>query len=334
MNKLINKKNLIILISALILTILVFAPTKFTPVCPRGKISDPAAGGSCGLFIDANKDQFCDYLYLTAIPATNTFEFDYLKEMVIFTLVLIVSIILISTRSKRISILRFGFLGISLIYFGFLLARKICPIATLQTLFILKEAIVLKLPIFLIFLLPILVSIVFGRVFCGWLCPIGSFQEIFFKIFKKMGVQTIKIGPKWKEFLKIVPFLILTVIIAAALTSGQMLFCRFEPFGFLFGRTEDLIPLVLLIGLLFLLPFLFRPFCQYICPYGALLSLLAKFSIFKLNVNKIKCLKCNRCQKACPMEAIKNQKINSQDCLLCKGCQRICPKGLISYSSQ
>lgn len=334
MKKLISKNNIFILIGALILTVLVFAPTKFTVLCPQGKTSDPIPGGSCSLFIDANKDQFCDYLYPTSVPLTNTFEFTHLKEMLVFAFVLLASIILTLSRFRKISLLRFTFLGGSLVYFGFLLARKICPIGTLQALFILKEAIVLKLPVFLIFLLPILVALVFGRIFCGWLCPIGGFQELFFKVFEKIGTKKIKISKKWKQFLKIVPFLILTVIIAAALTSGQTLFCRFEPMGFLFGRTDEVISLVLLIILVFLLPFIFRPFCQYICPYGAVFSSLSKCSLFKLKIRKKKCLKCKQCQRVCSMEAIKNKKISFQDCILCKQCQRVCPKEAISFSKQ
>jgi len=331
LKKVLTINNFIVFIGALVFTLALFAPTRFRTVCPQGRISDPVPGGSCPLFIDANQDQLCDYLYPTAIPHTSTFEFKFLTEAVIFSLLLFASIIALFSKEVKIQILRFPFLFISLVYFGVLLAKKVCPIATLQALFILKEAVVLKFPIFLIFLLPIITAVIFGRVFCGWLCPIGAFQEFIYRVFKKIGIKSPKIGKKWRGFLETLPFLVLTVVIAAGLTAQQMLFCRLEPFGYLFGRTRDFIPLLLLIGLLFSLPFLFRPFCKFICPYGAVLALLSHYSIFRLKINRKKCTKCGLCERICPMEAIKKQKINFSNCILCGDCQKQCPKNGISF---
>lgn len=330
--KVLTVKNFVILIGALILTFALFAPTRFRTICPQGLTSDPVPGGSCSLFIDGNKDQLCDYLYPTAIPHTSSFDFRFLTEAITFLLLLLVSIIAIFLKDSKVQILRYFLLFVSFIFFGLLLYKKLCPIATLQALFILKEAIVLKFPIFLIFILPILIAVLFGRVFCGWLCPIGAFQELVYRVSKKLGIKTVKISKKWQGFLKTIPFLILTVIIAAGLTSQQMLFCRFDPFGYLFGRTRDTIPFLLLIGLFFLLPFLFRPFCQYVCPYGAILALLSRFSIFRLKIDKKKCTQCKLCEKNCPTEAIKQQKINFSDCILCCDCQKKCPKKGIAFS--
>lgn len=332
LKKTLTVNNLVVLVGAAVFTFALFAPTKFRTTCPQGLTADPIPGGSCSLFIDADTDTLCDYLYPTTIPNTPTFEFQFLTEVVVFSLLLLASIIALFSKETKVQTFRYPLLFFSFIYFGILLAKKTCPIATLQALFILKEAVVLKFPIFLIFLLPIVVAILFGRVFCGWLCPIGAFQELIFRISKKLRIRTVKAGKKWQGLLKILPFLILTVIIAAALTSQQMLFCRFEPFGYLFGRTRDLTPLLLLIGLSLLLPFLFRPFCQYICPYGAILNLLSRYSIFRLKINRKKCAQCHLCEKTCPAEAIKKQEINFPECLLCGDCQRKCPKNGIFFS--
>lgn len=325
-------KNFVILIGALVLTFALFAPTRFRTGCPQGRTSDSIPGGSCSLFIDANKDILCDYLYPTTIPQTRTFEFEFITEALAFSLFLLTAIIAIFSKDLRFQFLRFFLLFVSFIFFGLFLAKKVCPIATFQALFILKETIVLKFPIFLIFLLPIVTALVLGRAFCGWLCPIGAYQEAIYRGAKKLGLKNLKVSKKWHGFLKTIPFLILTVTAAAALTSQQMLFCRFDPFGYLFGRTKDAVPLLLLIGLFLLLPFLFRPFCHYICPYGAILSLLSRFSIFRLKINKKKCLNCRLCERICPMRAIKKQKIDFSECILCGNCQRECPKRAIFLS--
>lgn len=324
--------NLVILVGAAVFAFALFTPTKFRTVCPQGLTSDPIPGGSCSLFVDANTDTLCDYLYQTDVPLSPTFEFKFLTEAVIFSLLLLTSIIALFAKEEKIRLGRYCLLGFSFFYFGILLAKKTCPIGTLQALFILKEAIVLKFPIFLIFLLPIVVALLAGRVFCGWLCPLGACQELIHRISKRLGTKTLKVSQKWRGLLKTIPFLILTVTIAAALTSQQILFCRFEPFGYLFGRTRNLVPLLLLVGLFLLLPFFFQPFCQYVCPYGAVLRLLSRYSIFRLKINRRKCAQCKLCEKVCPVEAIKNQKIDFPGCILCKDCQRRCPKKSISFS--
>ena len=82
--------------------------------------------------------------------------------------------------------------------------------------------------------------------------------------------------------------------------------------------------LILLISL-----FIYRPFCRFICPYGALLSLAAIKSLLKITRNQ-NCNSCEACQKICPTNEadIKDFK---QECYLCLHCIEVCPKKAIEY---
>jgi len=149
----------------------------------------------------------------------------------------------------------------------------------LQMVFVQKERVVLPIFIFLFFLLPILATLLFGRIFCHFLCPVGATQELIFRISKKIGkFPTLIHFPRLLFYL---PFLILILVAFFSFFLSTAIFCRLDPFGFLFScnRTEwKIAPLVIL---LFSFVFIFRPFCQFLCPLGAIFRILEKFRILK-----------------------------------------------------
>lgn len=72
-----------------------------------------------------------------------------------------------------------------------------------------------------------------------------------------------------------------------------------------------------------------RPFCRGVCPLGAMFALLNKFSAYKLNIDKDKCLDCKVCTKLCPVEHKVSISPNSPECIRCLECQKKCPKGAV-----
>lgn len=224
----------------------------------------------CPFFIDKNQDAVCDILQTIQRRPTN-FDFSFWPQATIFVFLLALSILI--QVSGKLKWLRLYILIFSILYFGFFWS-KICPIATFQSIFLQKEAVVLQLPLFLIFLLPVITTLLFGRVFCRFLCPLGGFQELIFRI---LGRKSIKIPKK----LFYLPYIILLILILGTITTSSLFFCRFEPWGQILGCKTNLFSIILLFITLFASLLIFRPFCHLFCPLGAIFQFLERFKILK-----------------------------------------------------
>lgn len=86
----------------------------------------------------------------------------------------------------------------------------------------------------------------------------------------------------------------------------------------------------ILIGILLSCIFVYRPFCKYLCPLGALYALFNKFSFYQLAIDKTKCTNCKLCVKNCKMNVEVTKDINSKECIRCGECKSICPHMAIS----
>lgn len=189
---------------------------------------------------------------------------------------------------------------------------------------------------------------IFGRFVCGWLCPFGLVQDLLYKIpfvrkWKKLP------GDRWLRFLKyviLVGFVILLPLtVLDVVGQGQPWFCKYIcPSGILFGG----IPLIaanpplraalswlftwkvgLLVGLLLLSVPVYRPFCRYLCPLGAIYSLFNPIALYRYTLDASACTQCGACQKACPMDIPVHRTPNSLECIRCGKCRAACPHGAI-----
>jgi len=206
---------------------------------------------------------------------------DYLP-FIIFCLLFLLVIFLFFAKNRRNFLFRNLTLFFSLIYFGFILKNAFCPIRTFQLLFIDKSKIVMNLIPFLFFLLPIiLVLLIKSKLYCNWLCPLGAFQEFIFQAKKLIKCKCLSKGflPKKKWQIQFKYFFLIFVVLALLIFRRPIL-CGIDPFGVLFGRFVTSISLILLLILIISSVFIYRPWCKFFCPYGALLSLLKKFSLF------------------------------------------------------
>lgn len=196
-------------------------------------------------------------------------------------------------------------------------------------------------------LLTIGATILFGRVWCGWICPLGGVVE-------QYGPKDRKF--KWQGFRR-AKYVILFVVLAMAL-FGSLAFMYFEPITiFVRGVTAIFKPLLQYIQLekkkdfvlpgfswwaiaipfvaVLLLNIVERRFwCRYLCPLGALIGLGSKISWIKRFVNQKSCVKCGDCAKSCPMGAISESRDFTSDpaeCIMCMDCAVPCPKRAISF---
>ncbi len=183
-----------------------------------------------------------------------------------------------------------------------------------------------------------------GRFVCGWLCPFGLIQDLLHKIPfpKKIGTfRGDKLLRKLKYVILAVFVILLPMFLVDVLGQGAPYFCKLIcPAGTLEGG----LPLVLLnksmrsaLGWLYvwknvllavtivLSVLIYRPFCKYICPLGAVYSVFNPISVFRYRVDKDKCTGCGACAKACKMQVNPVEHANSPECIRCGLCKKVCP---------
>lgn len=186
-------------------------------------------------------------------------------------------------------------------------------------------------------------AILFGPAFCGWICPLGTIQELFGKIGKKIFKNSYNhIMPrKVDKILRYLRYIVLVWVVYVTAISGTLLFSNIDPFHALFNfwtGESGIISLFILTVTLALSILVERPWCKYACPYGALLGLSNLIRIFKLQRNSNTCINCKACSRNCPMniEVDKNIRISNHQCISCLECtsEYHCPiKDTVTLSS-
>ncbi|MEG1989239.1 MAG: 4Fe-4S binding protein [Oscillibacter sp.] len=193
------------------------------------------------------------------------------------------------------------------------------------------------------------VGVLLGRVVCGFLCPFGWLQELLHKIpSKKISTQKYKALTYLKYVILVVFVLVLPMTVVNEVGMGDPWFCKWLcPAGIL----EGAIPLslvnpgirgalgwlfcwksCLLLGIVTLSVFFYRPFCKWLCPLGALYGLFNKVSLYRFSVDREQCTDCGACKTACKMDVDIRKTPNSAECIRCGDCIRACPGGAISKS--
>lgn len=249
---------------------------------------------------------------------------------------LIIATILIRTKKYR-GMVRILLLVISIIVLGFIAEGCVCTIGAFQNL-PLKFAGILNGNYFywsIVTLIPIIFVFISGRIFCSGVCPIGAVSEIFFKIGTKFKLNKGNPGLEKFKFLKYTKYVIMAFLVTYTSISGVVVLCSIDPFKTLFSLSGSIVSIITLVVILILSIFVSRPVCRFICPYGALLGLFNKFaSLIEIKsitpeLNKYTCIKCNKCVKKCPVDAIDGYVIDEMECINCKECVSACNKGSI-----
>lgn len=194
-----------------------------------------------------------------------------------------------------------------------------------------------------------LVGALCGRLVCGFLCPFGLIQDLLHKIPFPKKLRTFrgdKLLRKLKYVILVVFVILLPMFLVDVMGQGAPYFCKLIcPVGTLEGG----IPLalmnksmhsvlgwlyawknVLLVATILLSIIIYRPFCKYICPLGAIYSVFNPISVFKYRVDESKCVSCGACSKSCKMGVDPVQNANHPECIRCGLCKKVCPTGAIS----
>lgn len=168
----------------------------------------------------------------------------------------------------------------------------------------------------------LLLTLILGRVFCGSVCPLGALQELAYL------APVPKVKPRMKTALYALRFIALAIIVVAALfvSVSALAYLGVVDLFLLSFSLGSLVMLTLLVISLFF----YRPFCRIICPFGALLALAGLVSLFKIRRNP-SCIECGKCEFTCPVDEAKREDLKGE-CYLCGRCTGVCPvKGAITY---
>lgn len=189
---------------------------------------------------------------------------------------------------------------VSVIYFGFVRSGCVCSVGSIQNVVLAMTDSSYHLPwvVLLLFLLPIVFTFLFGRVFCAGVCPLGALQEI-------VNVKNFRISRAVSQALNVIPWIYLGFALLYAATRSQFIICQFDPFIGIFRLGGELGMIIFGILLLLLSVVVSRPFCQFLCPYGALLSIFGKLSLKKMEVTQKGCINCMLCHNSCPVDALR-----------------------------
>ncbi len=217
-------------------------------------------------------------------------------DVLILAVALGISVWLVRKVRSRRWILAFSL--VCLAWFGFVKHGCICPVGSVQNVAVAAWS-GGGLPWFVaaLFALPLLTALLFGRVFCAAVCPLGAMQDLFI-------VRPQRLPRALDAVLRLVPLVVLSVGLVYAVNGAGYLICRADPFVGFFRRSAPLPMLltgmaVLLVGLV-----VARPYCRYFCPYGVLLEGCSRLSWKRVEVTKETCIDCRLCAGTCPVDAI------------------------------
>lgn len=168
----------------------------------------------------------------------------------------------------------------------------------------------------------LILTLILGRIFCSSLCPLGALQELAYL------APLPKARPRVKVALYAARFVAFAIIVVAALflSVSALASLGVMDLFLLSFSVGSLVMLTLLVVSLFF----YRPFCRILCPFGALLALAGAGSLFKLRRNP-SCIECGKCEFTCPVDEAKREGLKGE-CYLCGRCTEVCPvKGAITY---
>jgi ferredoxin-type protein NapH len=222
----------------------------------------------------------------------------------------------------------FSFYGITLTH----------PLAALEAILAAK---VLYLPLIVGTLIPVAITLLLGRVFCSWLCPVGFLLELNQRLRSFLRARGIGVKVKLRDYRYhlLASALLLTFFFATPIVSA------FDPphvFGrelfYLFTYHRLSLGGVALLAGIFLFEALAseRAWCRSLCPAGGFLSLLGAKRLLRIQKRKERCIFCGECNLACPYELRPvelgiDKDFNDKTCDNCGLCRDACPSGALYY---
>lgn len=195
-------------------------------------------------------------------------------------------------------------------------------------------------PFLLTALIPVVLTVLFGRFYCGWICPATLIYELnsnFSAWLHRMGLKTAT-----KHFDRRLKYLVLVIGLIASAATGSILVASIYPPAIIGRELYYAIALggfgsglvFFVITLLFDLLVARRGFCRYLCPGGALYSLLGRFRIFRIQRIVENCNDCAMCNAVCEFGLDPLHDAFGQECNNCTACIAICPTDALTFEAR
>lgn len=222
-------------------------------------------------------------------------------------------------------------------------ASASCPLGALQNALSNSGT---HLPYYILGIL-VLFGIIFGRWICGFLCPFGLIQDLLHKIkTPKIRKSPITKVLTYFKYAILVIFVVGIPLLSAFGSSSPPAFCKYIcPSGTLLGAGGLLVNennsnmlsslgglftwkfcllVIFIIGSIFI----YRFFCRFFCPLGAIYGLFNCLSILGVKLEPSKCINCGKCTTTCKMDI---RHVGDAECISCGECIKSCPTAAISY---
>ena len=219
-----------------------------------------------------------------------------------------------------------------------------CPLGALQN----AIASSASRPAFYVTGVLLLMGLLLGRVICGWLCPMGLMQELLHRIpSPKVRKSRVTRALSWVKYILLALFVVILPLGSALEKTAVPAFCKYIcPAGTLEGAVGLLAhpanaelrsllgslfagKAVILAAVLIGCVFVYRAFCRFLCPLGAVYGLFARIALAGVRVDE-GCTGCGACLRACPMDI---RRIGDHECIHCGACMSVCPEKAISLKA-
>jgi polyferredoxin len=213
-------------------------------------------------------------------------------------------------------------------------------------------------------LATVALTLVLGRVFCGWVCPFGAMHQFLGYLGRRRRKLSMQLEANRFRPAQAIKYYVLVFFLTAAillprdwLSSGSLLTGILDPLP-LIHRSVNLILLPIadraglglsplprwyegagLIGAVFLAALFLnlwvpRFYCRFVCPLGALLGVLSRFAIWRIGRQEEGCTGCGLCERACEGACEPTQRIRLSECVMCLNCLDECRHAAIDYSTR
>ena len=191
----------------------------------------------------------------------------------------------------------------------------------------------------------LLVTWLFGRIYCSVLCPLGVFQDIVIWLRRTLGkiIKPLRKKYNYSKERRWVRYPVLALYIACLIVDVQLLTAILGPYS-AYGRMVTAVvgggpvPFLIAAGVTFAVIVLCswiwgRAWCNTVCPVGTFLGCFSKFSLFRIRIDEDKCVKCGACEHICKASCIDspNRTIDNSRCVDCFDCVDFCKVGAIRF---